>query len=788
MKHLYLLALVCFCYAIPSNAQTKYWIGPLAGGNWSNANNWSNTSGGPAGVDVPNGASYDVIVNQNALINVDVTAITLNSLTVTNNAKVRMYTPATTSTLALNSTNGAAPALRIDAGSTLEDSASTAGVDFLTRFGNDAKGVVDGTWSFFGVTGAPSGVAYAQMPATGFTNLLTVNGTIKLANNFSAFLCGVPAYIKFESGSRYWVARNGGNIPSATWDADATLSLTGITTAGPSFSAPVPSNIGHLSINSPSMTGAVALSLPNNLTINGNLEVLTTNSQNLSLSATTAAIMNYTVMGYMEVGSGAYVTLGGSSLTPSYTWNLKGNFLQTGGTLNLLNNIGAVTQATTLKVGGDITQIGGSFDCINPTTSTAAELFVVELNGAANQNIGFFGSPLDNTTNQVVLRMNNAAGATLQSPVQVGKVSWNSAAKGVITTSSSNYLQVRNTNATDPLVFNAPSNSGYIDGPVRRATASNTQYLSLPVGKDGTLRACEIKPANTTASVYEAEYFASGYPVTTTQLPLHKISTQEYWNIAKIAGSDAVIRLSLAGAVPGVAAIDTLVVAHFNGTEWTDARGTKLVPGNSSTGSIETTTMSSFSPFTFAYTWNSALPIYLLNFTARKDGNTAKINWTITENSTPEKFEVLRSTDGRTFTSIGTINGDEHTYAYSFTDVALPAGTVYYRLRMTDIDGEAELTKIVVVMNGSRGVVISSMMPTLVTNRARLQIGSSEKTTVQFVVTDIQGRVAYRQVNGITTGNQEIWLNLSTIPAGAYQVTGYLPSGERTGTVRFIKQ
>lgn len=785
MKHLYLLALACLCYAIPSNAQTKYWIGPAAGGNWSDPNNWSTTSGGSPGVDIPLGSTFNVIVNQNALINVDMPTVNLNSVTITNNAKVRMYTPGTASTMILNSTNVAAPALRIDVGSTLEDSASTAGSNFTTVFANNAQGLVDGTWSFFGVTGT---LASAQLPVAGFTNLITVNGTIKLANNSTNFTCNVPAYIKFEDGSRFWVDRNGGSIPCATWDPGATLLITGIIAAAPVFSSPTPSNIGNLSINCPSMTSSVALALPNNLTINGNLEVLSTNNRNLSLSATTSATMNYTVMGYMEVGNGAYVTLGGSSLTPSYTWNLKGNFLQTGGTFNLLNNIGTVTQPTTFKIGGDITQIGGIFDCVNPTVSTTAELFVMELNGTAAQNVGFFTSTMDNTTSQVVLRMNNAAGVSLLSPVQVGKVSWNSAAKGVITTSSSNFLYVRNTNATDPLVFNAPSNSGYIDGPVRRVTASNTQYLSLPVGKGGTLRACEIKPANTTVSVYEAEYFASGYPVTTTQLPLHKISNQEYWNISKIAGSDAVIRLSLAGAVPGVAAIDTLVVAHFNGTEWTDARGTKLFPGNSTTGSIETTTMSSFSPFTFAYTWNSALPIYLLNFTARKDGNTAKINWTITENSTPETFEVLRSTDGRTFTSIGTINGEENKYAYSFTDLALPTGTVYYRLRMTDIDGEAELTKIVVVMNGSRGVVISSMMPTLVTNRARLQIGSSEKTNVQFIVTDMQGRVVYRQVNGITTGNQEIWLNLSTIPVGAYQVTGYLQSGERTGTVRFIKQ
>ncbi|AXY76150.1 T9SS C-terminal target domain-containing protein [Paraflavitalea soli] len=797
MKHLYLLLTVCLYCATSTNAQTKYWIGLPTGANWNDPNNWSNSPGGSPGIDVPNGNTYNAVFNQNALVNVDLTSINLNSLTVTNNATARLYTPAVGSIITLFSTSVAAPALQVDLGSTLEDSCSTAGTEFITRFANNSQGLINGTWSFFGVpavttpTPLAAGIAYARFPVTTtYTNLVRVNGTIKLANDFTYFDCNVPAYMYFENGSQYWVARSGGIVPRATWHANSTILVTGTVFAGPNVGLPATGQgIGNLVIDCPSVSsGSTSFLLPNGLQINGNLQVLNTNNANMLIgSSSNGNPVNYTILGNLEISPNAFVTLGGTNLGFSYAMQVNGNYVQTGGTFNLRNNIGTVTQPTVLSVKGNFNQSGGTFGCLNTTVSTVSDLFVVELNGTTNQNISSAAGSINNSTNQVVLRLNNTAGATLLTPLAVGKISWNTAGKGNLTTTSTNVLTIKNTDLSDPLVVNGASNSGYVNGPVGRATASN-QYYKFPTGKGGALRECEVQPATATTSEYSAEYFGTAYSDLTVQAPLTGVSNQQYWNISRVSGSDAVIRLTLSGAVPGASATDTLVVAHYTGGSWTDARGTKLSPGNSTTGSLETKDLSSFSPFTFAYTSLVVTPIYLTSFTARKDGGTAKLNWVITDNSTPQKFEILRSTTGTNFSVIGTVAGADKKLVYDFTDNALPSGTVYYRLRMIDIDGSGELTKIVAIMNGSKGVVITSMMPTLVTNRARLNITSSEKVSMQLVVTDIYGRSIKNQVHTLTTGNQEIWMNLATLPAGTYQVTGYLQSGEKTSTIRFIKQ
>lgn len=793
MKQLYLLLAVCLYCTTTTHAQTRYWIGPLTGGSWNNAANWSATTSGGSSGDVPNGATYDVILDKNVEVNVDLTAITLNSLTASATT-VRLYSPAGPSnTITLNSTSTVTPALLINAGSTLEDSCGATGQTFIVRFGNGAQGKVDGTWSFMGAPGPPAGSAYAELPGTtGLGNLLVVNGTIKLANNGSFFQSTVPEYINFNSGSTYWIARNGGSVPSATWDINSTLSITGLQTGGlGQFGLPpAGQGLGQVVINCPGISTPLVLNLPNNLQINGNLQILNTNNNNLALgTASPSLAVNITVLGNLEISPNANVTLGANSTLYSYTLQV-GNFNQTGGSFYLRNNIGSNIQPATLHVAGNINQSAGTFGNLNTTINPTTELFVVELNGSSNQTVSVSSGTITNGTNQVTLRLNNTAGATLSTPLSVGKISWNSANKGNLTTTAANVLTIDNPDINDALVVNGASNGGYVNGPVRRKTATNTTtYYKFPTGKGGVLRECEVLPSTATAAEFEAEYFNTAHGSSTVAAPLTGISSQEYWNIGRTIGSDAaMVRLTLAGAVTGASATDTLVVAHYTGGSWTDVRGTKLNPGNSTTGSVESTALSSFSPFTFGFTSASSLPIYLLNFTGRKEGNTAKLNWTITENSTPQRFEILRSTTGGNFTQIGSVAGAERILAYDFTDHALPTGTVYYRLRMIDIDGSAELTKVIAVMNGSKGVLITSMMPTLVTDRARLNISSSEKVSMQLIVTDIYGRPVKQQVNGLTNGNQEIWMNLGNLPAGTYQVTGYLSTGEKTSTIRFIKR
>ena len=119
MKKFYALTLACsFCTSLLF-AQTYRWIGPSTGigGNWNDAANWAVTGGGPG---FPNG-NVDVLFDQAALVNVNLAAISANTIKVTNSASVTLF--ATTDVIiSVSSASAAAPSVQIDAGSTLLDS------------------------------------------------------------------------------------------------------------------------------------------------------------------------------------------------------------------------------------------------------------------------------------------------------------------------------------------------------------------------------------------------------------------------------------------------------------------------------------------------------------------------------------------------------------------------------------------------------------------------------------------------------------------------------------------
>jgi CshA-type fibril repeat protein len=83
------------------------------------------------------------------------------------------------------------------------------------------------------------------------------------------------------------------------------------------------------------------------------------------------------------------------------------------------------------------------------------------------------------------------------------------------------------------------------------------------------------------------------------------------------------------------------------------------------------------------------MPVKLVAFDARKEGNSAQLSWSTTEEVNSDRFEIERSTDGKAWAMIGSIrsNGESSTVkTYNYTDPAPEKGENLYRLRMVDKD------------------------------------------------------------------------------------------------------
>ena len=137
---------------------------------------------------------------------------------------------------------------------------------------------------------------------------------------------------------------------------------------------------------------------------------------------------------------------------------------------------------------------------------------------------------------------------------------------------------------------------------------------------------------------------------------------------------------------------------------------------------------------TIYYSDPSTLPVSLVNFSAKKNNGSININWTTDDESGMSNYEVQRSSDGRNFSNIQSVqsrNSVSRT-SYSSTDSKPLNGIGYYRLKMVEVDGSATYSKIVTVQFATGNLF--TIYPTLWKKGTTLNISNpnNEKLTAHF--------------------------------------------------------
>ncbi len=92
------------------------------------------------------------------------------------------------------------------------------------------------------------------------------------------------------------------------------------------------------------------------------------------------------------------------------------------------------------------------------------------------------------------------------------------------------------------------------------------------------------------------------------------------------------------------------------------------------------------------------VPVELTSFTATSFGSQVTLNWKTATERNNAGFEIQRSVDGKTFSTIGRVNGSGTTteqQVYSFVDNNLASGNYSYRLKQVDYDGSFNYSKTV---------------------------------------------------------------------------------------------
>jgi hypothetical protein len=143
-------------------------------------------------------------------------------------------------------------------------------------------------------------------------------------------------------------------------------------------------------------------------------------------------------------------------------------------------------------------------------------------------------------------------------------------------------------------------------------------------------------------------------------------------------------------------------VYHYNsGTAMWEELTSTLVTGPDVNGlySITVTGVTAFSPFMVAAP-NAALTAELVDFTAKTKNNQVILNWQTASEVAVKNFDIEKSLDGKTFDKIGETKANNTPSVYSAFDNSFTA-SAYYRLKINELDGRANYSKIVYLEKNS---------------------------------------------------------------------------------------
>lgn len=170
-------------------------------------------------------------------------------------------------------------------------------------------------------------------------------------------------------------------------------------------------------------------------------------------------------------------------------------------------------------------------------------------------------------------------------------------------------------------------------------------------------------------------------------------------------------------------------------------------------------------------------PVTVTAFTARAISKDVRIAWSTTSAVNFSHFEVERSTNSSTFANAGKVNSlpaNNNRVDYSFTDAGIlhtnvPNGILYYRLKMIDLNGRVEYSKMVAVFLNEKKTGLINAYPAPFTNKVWVKVGLRSAGPVGLSLTDLGGRVVKSTQLLLPAGENTVTIDeLGPLPRGTY--------------------
>jgi hypothetical protein len=180
------------------------------------------------------------------------------------------------------------------------------------------------------------------------------------------------------------------------------------------------------------------------------------------------------------------------------------------------------------------------------------------------------------------------------------------------------------------------------------------------------------------------------------------------------------------------------------------------------------------------------LPVELVAFSGRAEGPENVLDWTTATESNSAAFEVQRSGDAVTFTTIGSLPAAGQSIvlnAYTFRDGEPPSGTSYYRLNMLDIDGTGELSPTIAIERG----LITALFPNPADDEVLIALNGADGASAVLIIDDLGRMLLHRDLRG-ERPTALLTVPLAGMAQGHYTLQLVNAEGQVLDRVSFVKR
>lgn len=191
---------------------------------------------------------------------------------------------------------------------------------------------------------------------------------------------------------------------------------------------------------------------------------------------------------------------------------------------------------------------------------------------------------------------------------------------------------------------------------------------------------------------------------------------------------------------------------------------------NSINNFVELAGINNFSRFTLTDIAN-ALPLRWGSFNTKCVNGQTRITWKTEQEQNTASFTVRRSTDGITWTQIGSIpaaRNSNSVLSYSYTDLQPPAGKTWYQMLQRDMDGRQTFSP--VLINECEQNESIKVYPNPVANECVVSVQTELNSPATLRLYDSKGVLLQQQTIGLHAGNNQFRILMNRYTPGIYSL------------------